>query len=46
MHVQLSNPFNYVNYNTFVGNQLSPFFGQATSAGAARWIEIGVSLVF
>ena len=46
LHVQLSNPFNYVNYNTFVGNQLSPFFGQATSAGAARWVEVGVSLIF
>ena len=46
MHAQLSNPFNYINYNTFVGNQLSPFFGQATSAGAARRVEVGVSLIF
>ena len=28
-YVQISNLFNYVNYNTFVGNQLSPFFGDA-----------------
>ena len=30
------NLFNYVNYNTFIGNQLSPFFGTATSAAARR----------
>ena len=46
LYAQLSNPFNYVNYNAFVGNQLSPFFGQATSAGAARHVEVGVSLIF
>ena len=46
LYAQLSNPFNYVNYNAFVGNQLSPFFGQATSAGAARRVEVGVSLIF
>ena len=40
------NLFNYVNYNTFVGNQLSPFYGKPTSAGPARRIEIGVSIGF
>ena len=46
MYAQLSNPFNHVNYNAFIGNQLSPFFGHATSAGAARRVEVGVSLIF
>jgi hypothetical protein len=46
VYAQLSNPFNYVNYNVFVGNQLSPFFGQATSAGPARRVELGMSLSF
>jgi len=44
VYAQISNVFNYVNYNRFVGNQLSPFFGQATSAGAPRRIEVGLSL--
>ena len=43
---QVSNPFNYVNDNAFVGNQLSPFFGRATSAGPARRVELGMSLSF
>jgi len=43
---QISNLFNYVNYNTFIGNQLSPFYGEATSAGPARRIELGVSIGF
>ena len=46
VYAQLANPFNYVNYNQFVGNQLSPFFRQATSAGPARRVELGVSLTF
>ncbi|MDH4062809.1 MAG: TonB-dependent receptor, partial [Acidobacteriota bacterium] len=33
-------------YNTFVGNLLSPFYGQATSAGPARRVELGMSLGF
>jgi hypothetical protein len=45
-YAQISNLFNYVNYNTFIGNQLSPFYGQATSAGPARRIELGMSLGF
>ena len=36
----------HVNYNTFIGNQLSPFYGEATSAGPARRIELGVSIGF
>jgi Carboxypeptidase regulatory-like domain len=46
VYAQLSNPFNYVNYNAFVGNELSPFFGQATSAGPARRVELGMSFTF
>ena len=46
LYAQVSNPFNHVNDNTFVGNQLSPFFGQPTSAGPARRVELGLSLSF
>jgi hypothetical protein len=45
-YVNIQNVFNRVNYNAFVGNQLSSFFGTATSAGAPRRIEIGASLGF
>ena len=46
VYAQVSNPFNYVNDNAIVGNQLSPFFGQATSADPARRVELGMSLGF
>ena len=46
VYAQLSNPFNSVNDNAFVGNQLSPFFGRATSAGPARRVELGMSVNF
>ena len=46
VYAQVSNPFNYVNDNAIVGNQLSPFFGQATSADPARRVELGMSLTF
>lgn len=46
VYAQISNLFNHVNYNTFVGNLLSPFYGQATSAAPARRIEVGFSLGF
>jgi hypothetical protein len=45
-YAQVSNLFNSVNYNTFVGNVLSPFYGLATSAGPARRMELGMSLGF
>ena len=45
-YAQVSNPFNHINYSTFVGNQLSPFFGQANSAGPARRVELGLALTF
>jgi len=45
-YLNIQNAFNNVNYNAFVGNQLSPFFGTATSAGAPRRVELGFSLGF
>jgi hypothetical protein len=44
--LNIQNAFNNVNYNAFIGNQLSPFFGTATSAGAPRRVEVGFSLGF
>jgi hypothetical protein len=35
-----------VNYGGFSGNLASPFFGQATSAGPARRMELGLNLRF
>ena len=46
LYMNVQNLFNRTNYNAFVGNQLSPFFGQATSAGPARRVEIGASISF
>ncbi len=46
LFVNIQNAFNNVNYNAFVGNQLSSFFGTATSAGAPRRVEIGASFGF
>ena len=45
-YAQVSNLFNTVNDSGFVGNILSPYFGQPTSAGAARRIEVGASFGF
>jgi hypothetical protein len=44
--LNVMNAFNNVNYNAFIGNQLSKFFGQATSAAAPRRVEVGFSLGF
>lgn len=46
LFVNVQNAFNRTNYNAFIGNQLSPFFGTATSAGPARRVEIGASVSF
>ena len=46
LYMNVQNLFNRTNYNAFVGNRLSPFFGTATSAGAARRVEIGASVSF
>lgn len=45
-YASISNLFNTVNLNQFIGNQLSPYFGRATSAAAPRKIELGLSLSF
>ena len=46
LYMNLQNAFNHVNYNAFIGNQQSSFFGTATSAGPARRIELGASFGF
>jgi hypothetical protein len=46
LFLNVQNVFNRTNYNAFVGNQLSSFFGAATSAGPARRVEIGASVSF
>ena len=46
LYVQVFNLLNTANYNAFVGNQLSPYYGQPTSAAPPRRIEIGASLTF
>ena len=46
LYANLQNLFNHTNLNQFVGNQLSPFFGTATSAGPARRIEFGATISF
>jgi hypothetical protein len=46
LYVQVSNLLNSTNLNSFVGNQLSPYFGRATSAAPPRRIELGASLSF
>jgi len=46
LFLNIQNAFNNVNYNAFIGNQLSPFFGTPTSAQPPRRIEIGFSLGF
>lgn len=46
IYANIQNAFNNVNYNAFIGNQLSTFFGQATSAAPPRRIEVGFSLGF
>lgn len=46
LYVQVFNLFNTTNFNTFVGNQLSPYFGRATSAAPPRRVELGASISF
>jgi hypothetical protein len=46
VYVSAQNLFNRTNFNTFVGNQLSPFFGIATSAAPARRLEFGATISF
>jgi hypothetical protein len=46
IYAQVFNLLNRTNLNQFVGNMLSPYFGQATSAASARRVELGASLSF
>jgi hypothetical protein len=46
LYMNIQNAFNNVNYNAFIGNQLSSFFGTPTSAAAPRRVEVGFSLGF
>ena len=46
LYVQVFNLFNTTNLNGFIGNQLSPYFGSATSAAPPRRIELGASVTF
>jgi hypothetical protein len=46
LYAQAFNLLNRTNYQGYVGNLQSPFFGQATSAQTARRIELGLSLTF
>jgi hypothetical protein len=46
LYLQVFNLFNTTNLNQFVGNQLSPYYGTATSAAPARRIEVGASVSF
>jgi len=44
--ISASNVFNYVNYQTFVGNQRSPLYGKPTSALQPRRFETGINFRF
>ncbi len=46
LYLNVQNAFNHTNYSAFIGNQLSPFFGTATSAAPARRVEVGASISF
>lgn len=45
-YVQGYNLLNRTNYLNFSGNQQSPFFGVASSAGPARRVEVGIQFAF
>ena len=46
MYVQSYNTLNHLNALNYSGVLASPFFGQATSAGPARRVEVGIRLGF
>ena len=46
LYLQVFNLLNRTNFNQFVGNRQSSYFGMATSAAPARRIEIGANLSF
>ncbi|HEY7790109.1 MAG TPA: carboxypeptidase regulatory-like domain-containing protein [Vicinamibacterales bacterium] len=46
LYVRATNVLNTVNYTGYRGTLTSPFFGEPTSARAARQIELGTMLMF
>lgn len=46
LYAQAFNLLNHVNYGSYVGNLRSPFFGDPTSAGPARRLEVGMMFGF
>ena len=46
LYASITNLLNRVNYNAFIGNLRSPFFGEATSAAPARRLELGATFSF
>ena len=46
VYAQAFNLMNRTNYGSFSGSMLSPFFGQPTSAGQARRVEVGMQFRF
>jgi hypothetical protein len=46
VYAQAFNLMNRVNYGSFSGSMLSPFFGRPTSAGQARRVEVGLQFRF
>jgi hypothetical protein len=46
LFVQAQNVLNHVTYTGYTGNMLSPFFGQPTSVGAPRDVNVGVRFSF
>jgi Carboxypeptidase regulatory-like domain len=45
-YLQAFNLLNRTNFQGYVGNLLSPYYGQPTSASAARRIEVGINFGF
>ena len=45
-YVQAFNLLNRVNYQNYSGSLRSPFYGEPTSAGPARRIELGMMFGF
>jgi hypothetical protein len=46
LYLQVFNLMNTANYNAYIGNVLSPYYAQPTSAAPPRRLEIGASLSF
>ena len=46
LFIRADNVLNNVNYGSFSGNMLSPFFGQPTNAQQPRRLTVGSSFRF